>query len=99
MCHYTYLLFVCCSEPKEQDGVYILDVEYCDNCPVSSDGYLFDDDFFHCPNATGECLGDSDYACPTCSETLNVENDHDGLNIDRKPDDDCSDCSDCSDDE
>lgn len=95
MCHYTYTLYVCCDEPKEYDGVRVLEVEYCDSCPISSDGRLFDDDFFHCPYATGECLGDSMYRCEECSEARNMEHDHDGLNVDKEPDgDEFSDCSD-----
>ena len=94
MCHYTYTLFVCCSEPKEDDGVYVLDVEYCGNFPLSSDGRLYDEDFFHCPHATGECLGDSDFMCPECSRTFAMEDDGDGLNRDKEPDDDFSDYSD-----
>ena len=94
MCHYTYLLFVCCSEPKEYDGVDVLDVEFCNECPVSSDGSLYDDDFFHCPKATGECLGDSDAGCPACSQTAVMEDNNDDLDKDKEPYDDFSDYSD-----
>ena len=94
MCHFTYLLFVCCGEPKEHDGIDLLDVEYCNECPVSSEGYLYDDDFFHCPNATGECLGDSDLRCPECKQAYVMEDNNDDLNKDKEPDDDFSDHSD-----
>ena len=94
MCHYTYALYICCDEPKEFDGVDVLDVEYCSNCPVSADVQLFDDNFFHCPYATAECIGDSDWLCPECAEPLGLEDDQDGLNEDREPDDDFSEYSD-----
>lgn len=93
MCHFTYLLFTCCSEPKEHDGFDLLDVEYCNECPVTAEGYLYDDDFFHCPYATGDCLGDSDFLCPECKEAYAEEN-NDDLNKDREPYDDFSDYSD-----
>lgn len=94
MCHYTYTLFTCCSEPKENDGIDVEDVEFCNNCPLSSDGFLYDDDFFHCPNVTGECLGDSDYMCRECSLSFRMEDDNDEIDRDKKPDDDFSDYSD-----
>ena len=79
MCHYTYTLFTCCSEPKEHDGIYVHDVEYCDSGPVSADAYLYDDDFFGCPYATGDCLGDADYMCQECSLPYEMEDDGDGV--------------------
>ena len=91
MCHYTYALYTCCNEPTEYDNVQVFDVEYC---PISADCRLYDGDFFHCPYATGECLGDSDWACPECSETFAMEDDHDDLNEDKEPYDDSSDYSD-----
>ena len=94
MCHYTYFLHVCCNEPKEHDGIDVIDVEYCAQCPISSDAYLYDDDFFHCPYATPECLGDSDIMCPACRETFQMEDNNDDLNKDKEPDDDFSDYSD-----
>lgn len=77
MCHYTYTLYTCCSEPKEHDGVCLHDVVYCDNCPVSADAFLYDDGFFHCPDATGDCLGGSDYMCAECSFAYDIEDDGD----------------------
>ena len=94
MCHYTYLLFICCSEPKESDGVDILDVEFCNNCPLSPDGTLYDDDFFHCPYVTAECLGDSDLMCRECALLFAMEDNNDDIDQDKVPDDDFSDYSD-----
>ena len=91
MCHYIYLLYDCCSEPKEYDGVQVLNVIYCDNCPLSADGRLYGDDFFHCPYSTGECLGCSPWFCRGCSFTYRMEDDGDGRRRDIQPDDESSD--------
>ena len=94
MCHFIYLLFVCCSEPKEDDGVDVLDVEFCNNCPLTADGCLYGDDFFYCPYITSECLGDSDYKCQECSEIDLLEDNNDDKDADKDPYDDFSECSD-----
>ena len=73
-------------------------MEYCNERPVSADGYSYDDDFFHCPKSTGDCLGDSDFLCPECKEPYMMEDDGDGLNRDRVPYDDFSDYSDAESD-
>lgn len=94
MCHYTYLLYVCCSEPKEYDGVDVLDVIFCNNCPLSSDSCLYDDDFFHCPYVTAECLGDSYFCCHECSQTASMEDNNDDVVRDKDPPDTFSEYSD-----
>ena len=94
MCYYEYLFYVCCSDDKEYDGIDLVDVEYCNECPLSSDGQMYDDDFFHCPYATAECLGGSDRSCPACRESAVMEDNHDDLDKDKEPDDDFSEYSD-----
>ena len=98
MCHYIYTLFVCCDEPKEYDGVNVLDVTYCQHCPVSADSRLYDDDFFHCPSVTSECLGDSVYRCHECSRDALMQDGNDDRNGDNDPVDDFSEYSDAGSD-
>ena len=83
MCHYTYEICVCCNNDKEYDGTCVLSVEYCDNRPVSADGYLHHTDFRDCPSATAECLGLSDFFCHECSQEYFMEYDRDGFNTDK----------------
>ena len=94
MCHYIYTLFVCCDEPKEYDGVNVLDVTYCQHCPVSADSRLYDDDFFFCLSVTSECLGDSVYRCHECSRDALMQDGNDDRNRDNDPVDDFSEYSD-----
>ena len=94
MCYYTYTIFTCCSEPKEYDGVRVFDVIYCNDCPLSADSRLYDDDFFHCPNVIADCLGDSMYCCPECSRTGVMEDNGDEMDRNKDPYDDFSEDSD-----
>ncbi|CAD6574290.1 MAG: hypothetical protein ASARMPREDX12_006495 [Alectoria sarmentosa] len=94
MCYYTYTIYTCCSEPKEYDGVRVFDVIYCNDCPLSADSRLYDDDFFHCPNAIADCLGDSMYYCPECSRTGVMEDNGDEMDRNKDPYDDFSEDSD-----
>lgn len=77
MSHYIYALYTCCSEPQEYDFVDLLDVTYCNHCPLSADNTLYNGDFFHCPYVTAEYVGDSVYMCEECSSSAWIrDNDH-----------------------
>ena len=94
MCGYTYVIYNCCDEHKEYDGIRVITVEYCDNRPVSADGCLFSTDPRDCPFATGVCLGESGFACDGCVGEYFLEPDHDGINKEKHALDDFEDDSD-----